>query len=59
MEEKTPLRKAIEEVKTEVKTIVTEARETVEDFRKTVREILPKPLRRSIMRRLESLRKER
>ncbi len=60
MEEKrTPLRKAMEEVTSEVRGIFSEVRETAEDVRKTLAEIVPRPLRRAVKRRLQMFREER
>jgi len=55
MERKSKLREAIEQIKTDVQAITGEAKETVEELRATTREAVPRPLRRRVQRRVDSI----
>jgi len=55
MERKSKLREAIEQVKSDVQAITQEAKETVEELRATTREAVPRPLRRRVQRRVDTL----
>jgi len=55
MERKSKLRESIEQVKKDVQGVTGEARETVDEFKDTMREAVPRPLRRRIQRRVDNL----
>jgi len=55
MERKSKLREAIEQVKTDVQAITQEAKETVDELRETTREAVPRPLRRRIQKRVNTI----
>jgi len=55
MERKSKLREAIEQVKSDVQAITGEAKETVEELKSTAREAVPRPVRRRIQKRVDTL----
>lgn len=55
MERKSKLRGAMEQVKSDVQGVTEDAKETVEELRATVREAVPRPLRRRFQKRVDSL----
>jgi len=55
MERKSRLREAIERVKSDVQDITGEARQTVDELKDTAREAAPRPLRRRIQKRVDTI----
>jgi len=55
MERKSKLREAIEQVKSDVQGVTQEAKETVEELKETAREAVPRPLRRRVQKRVDTL----
>jgi len=57
--EREGIRKAVERVRREVKTITEEAFSTVHEFTELVRDAVPRPLRRRIRRRIDKVLRRR
>jgi len=55
MAQKGKLKESMEQVKRDVQEITGEARETIDEFKNTVREAVPKPLRRRIQKRVDNV----
>jgi uncharacterized protein YjbJ (UPF0337 family) len=55
MQRKSKLREAIEQVKSDAQAITGEAKETVEELKETTREAVPRPVRRRIQKRVDSV----
>jgi len=55
MERKSRLREALEQVKKDVQGITGEARQTVDELKDTAREAVPRPLRRRIQKRVDTI----
>jgi len=55
MERKSKLREAIEQVKKDVQGVTGEARQTVDELKTTTREAVPRPLRRRIQKRVDTI----
>jgi hypothetical protein len=55
MERKSKLREAIEQVKGDIQETTCEARQTVDEIKETVRETMPRPLRRRIQKRVDNI----
>jgi len=55
MERKSKLREAIEQVKSDVQDVTGEARQTVDELKDTMREAVPRPVRRRIQKRVDTI----